>query len=201
MSVYNNIMSITDRSITQWMLPVLLGAMLFSGLAFAAENNLYRLSDRFTMVIDPAAKQQLGEKTYNEVTAFFDAAEKAIETKDLKALMALYSNDYSNGDHDKKSVELIWKRIFSRFGKMATHHNMQLANMTATKKSTKNIIIMRCSGLLMGIYDPGKGVVTIDNWTMQDHVLVKEAGKWKLIGTYGRDRKRLWFDKPLHPLF
>jgi len=202
MSVHNNIMSASDRSITQWMIPVLLGALLFSGLASAAENNLYRLSDRFTMVIDPAAKQQLGEKTFNEVTAFFKAAEKAIETKDLKALMALYSDDYSNGDHDKKSVEQIWKRIFSRFGTMATHHNMQLANMTATKKSTdQNIIIMRCSGLLLGIYDPGKGVVTIDNWTMQDHVLVKEAGKWKLIGTYGRDRKRLWFDKPLHPLF
>jgi len=202
MSVHNNIMSASDRSITQWMIPVLLGALLFSGLASAAENNLYRLSDRFTMVIDPAAKQQLGEKTFNEVTAFFKAAEKAIETKDLKALMELYSDDYSNGDHDKKSVEQIWKRIFSRFGTMATHHNMQLANMTATKKSTdKNIIIMRCSGLLLGIYDPGKGVVTIDNWTMQDHVLTKEAGKWKLIGTYGRDRKRLWFDKPLHPLF
>jgi len=202
MSVHNNIMSASDRSITQWMIPVLLGALLFSGLASAAENNLYRLSDRFTMVIDPAAKQQLGEKTFNEVTAFFKAAEKAIETKDLKALMELYSDDYSNGDHDKKSVEQIWKRIFSRFGTMATHHNMQLANMTATKKSTdQNIIIMRCSGLLLGIYDPGKGVVTIDNWTMQDHVLVKEAGKWKLIGTYGRDRKRLWFDKPLHPLF
>jgi len=202
MSVHNNIMSASDRSITQWMIPVLLGALLFSGLAFAADDNLYRFSDRFTMVIDPAAKQQLGEKTFNEVTAFFKAAEKAIETKDLKALMELYSDDYSNGDHDKKSVEQIWKRIFSRFGTMATHHNMQLANMTATKKSTdKNIIIMRCSGLLLGIDDPGKGVVTIDNWTMQDHVLTKEAGKWKLIGTYGRDRKRLWFDKPLHPLF
>jgi len=202
MAVHNNIMSASDRPVAQWMLPVLLGALLFSGLAFAAEDNLYRLSDRFTMVIDPAAKQQLGEKTFNEVTVFFKTAEKAIETKDLKALMALYSDDYSNGDHDKKAVERIWKRIFARFRTMATHHNMHLANMTATKKSAdKNIIIMRCSGLLLGINDPRKGVATIDNWTMQDHVLVKEAGKWKLIGTYGRDRKRLWFDKPLHPLF
>jgi len=202
MSVQNNTMTTTDRPVTRLMIPVLLGALLFSGLAFAAENNLFRLSDRFTMVIDPAAKQQLGDKTYNEVTAFFKAAEQAIETKDLKALMALYSEGYSNGDHGKKSVEQIWKRIFSRFGKMATHHNMQLANMTAMKKSTdKNIIIMRCSGLLLGISDPDKGVVTIDNWTVQDHVLVKEDGKWKLIGTYGRDRKRLWFDKPIHPLF
>jgi len=32
-------------------------------------------------------------------------------------------------------------------------------------------------------------------------VLVKEQGAWKLIGTYGHDRKRLWFDKPMHPLF
>jgi len=46
-----------------------------------------------------------------------------------------------------------------------------------------------------------KGLITIDNWAQQDHVLVKEAGKWKLIGTYGPERKRLWFDKPMHPLF
>ena len=54
----------------------------------------------------------------------------------------------------------------------------------------------------MGAPDPKKkGLITIDNWANQDHVLVKEGGKWKLIGTYGLERKRLWFDKPMHPLF
>ena len=149
------------------------------------------------MEVDPAAKQQLGEDTYNEIMAFFRSAEKAIETKDLKALMDLYSENYKDGDHDKKSAEKIWARIFDRFETMATHHNMKLVNMSADK----NMVVFRCSGLLLGVPDPKEGPITIDNWTLQDHVLVKEAGKWKLIGTYGIERKRLWFDKPMHPLF
>ncbi|MDX8403251.1 MAG: hypothetical protein R8K54_02445 [Mariprofundaceae bacterium] len=154
------------------------------------------------MEVDPAAKQQLGEKTFNEVMTFFHTAEKAIETKDLDSLMGLYSENYSNDGHDKKSVRKIWERIFSTFDTMATHHVMELANMTAVKKSAnKNTVIFRCTGLLMGIHHPEKAAVTIDNWSQQDHVLVKENGKWKLIGTYGKDRKRLWFDKPIHPLF
>lgn len=149
------------------------------------------------MEVDPAAKQQLGEQTFNEVMAFFHSAEMAIETKDLEALMALYSENYSDGEHDKKSARQVWERIFSTFGDMATHHNMRLEKMSADK----TMVVLQCSGLLLGVPDPKKGPITIDNWARQDHVLVKEGGKWKLIGTYGPERKRLWFDKPMHPLF
>lgn len=188
-----------DRPTIKYILPVLLGICLCAGVAIAVEHSL---SDRYAMEVDPAAKQKLGEKTFNEVMAFFHAAEKAIETKDLEALMDLYSEDYRNGDHDKKSLREIWKRIFSTFDTMATHHNMKLVDITATKKEAgRNTVVFSCSGLLMGVHDPQRGVVTIDNWTQQDHVLVREAGKWKLFGTYGRERKRLWFDKPIHPLF
>lgn len=181
------------------LISVLLGACLLAGVAIGVE---YKLSDRYAMEVDAAAKQQLGEKTFSEVMTFFHAAEIAIETKNLEALMALYSDDYSNGDHDKRGVEQIWKRIFSTFETMATHHNMKLVNISATKKeANRNTVVFNCSGLLMGIHDPQRGVVTIDNWTQQDHVLIKEDGKWKLFGTYGKDRKRLWFDKPIHPLF
>jgi ketosteroid isomerase-like protein len=188
-----------DRPAVKYILPLLFGACLCAGIAIAVEH---KLSDRYAMEVDPAAKEMLGEKTFNEVMAFFHAAEKAIETKDLEAIMELYSEDYSNGGHDKKSVEQIWKRIFSTFEEMATHHNLKLVNVSGMKKEAdRNTVVFSCSGLLMGIHDPAKGVITIDNWTQQDHVLIKEAGKWKLFGTYGRDRKRLWFDKPIHPLF
>jgi ketosteroid isomerase-like protein len=172
----------------------LAGLCLYSGSALGKEH---QLSDRYTMEIDPAARQQLGDTVYNEVATFFHAAEKAIETKDLKALMELYSDNYRDGEHDKKSVEKIWERIFARFDGMTTQHTMQLANVAADK----NMVVLRCSGLLLGVPEPNKGIITIDNWAMQDHVLIKEAGKWKLIGTYGTERKRLWFDKPIHPLF
>jgi len=171
-----------------------ISASIFTGTATGTEH---QLSDKYSMHVDPAAKQQLGEQTYNEVMAFFQSAEKAIETKDLEALMALYSDNYGDGEHDKKSAREIWERIFSRFQKMAMHHNMKLGKVS----SDKNMVVFQCSGLLLGASDLKEMPITIDNWTNQDHVLVKEAGKWKLIGTYGPERKRLWFDKPMHPLF
>lgn len=173
---------------------IVIAASIFTGTASGMEH---QLSDKYSMEIDPAAKQQLGEKTYNEVMTFFHSAEKAIETKDLEALMALYSDSYSDGEHDKKSARLIWGRIFSTFENMAMHHNMKLEKAS----SDKNLVVFQCSGLLLGVPDVKKAPITIDNWTNQEHVLVKEAGKWKLIGTYGSERKRLWFDKPMHPLF
>jgi len=194
----------------------LIAATLFTGAASGAEH---QISDKYSMEVDPAAKQQLGEQTFNEVMMFFHAAEKAIETKDLEALMALYSDNYADGEHDKKSAKKIWERIFSTFDTMATHHNMKLEKVSVDK----NMIVFQCSGLLLGVpdpnkrpftitapffvplkvdvHDPKKGPTTIDNWNKQNHVLVKEAGKWKLIGTYGLEHKRLWFDKPMHPLF
>lgn len=174
--------------------PILIAVSLFTG---AANGEEHQISDKYSMEVDPAAKQKLGEQTFNEVMVFFHAAEKAIETKDLEALMELYSDNYSDGEHDKKSARQIWGRIFSTFNTMATHHNMKLEKVS----TDKNMIVFQCSGLLLGVPDPKKGPITIDNWNKQDHMLVKEAGKWKLIGTYGTERKRLWFDKPMHPLF
>lgn len=188
----------TRLSITS-VISTLIGVCCIAGTAFGAEQ---KFSDEYVMEVDPSAKQQLGEKNFNEVMQFFNAAEKAIEAKDLKALMALYSESYTDGEHDKKSAEEIWARIFSTFEMTATRHHMTLVNMT----EDKNMAIFRCSGLLLGVpslnaKSKQKGLITIDNWAQQDHVLVKEAGKWKLIGTYGPERKRLWFDKPMHPLF
>lgn len=177
----------------------LIGVCFTAGVAIGEE---YKLSDKHDLYVDYATEQQLGEQIFKELMVFFHDAEKAIETKDMNTLMDLYSDSYTDGEHDKKSAEEIWKRIFATFDKMATRHNMRLVKMA----KDKNMVIFRCSGLLLGVPNPGakikqKGLVTIDNWAQQDHVLVKEAGKWKLIGTYGTERKRLWFDKPMHPLF
>jgi len=194
MFLHINCMNTMNRMVMMCGAAVLVAATIFTGTASGTEH---QLSDKYSMEVDPAAKQQLGEQTFNEVMTFFHSAERAIETKDLDALMELYSDSYSNGEHDKKSAKLIWGKIFSTFDTMATRHNMKFVKMSADK----NMVVFQCSGLLLGVPDIKKGAITIDNWTMQEHVLVKEAGKWKLIGTYGSERKRLWFDKPMHPLF
>lgn len=155
-----------------------------------------RGSDRYVVTIDPAARLQLGEKTFNEVSMFFRTAEEAIETEDVHALMAHYSDNYRDGDLDKKAVEQAWRKIFARVDAAATVNNMTLVNVSADG----NTIVLQSSGLLVGVPDGERWPVTVDNWNRQDHVLVKEAGEWKLIGIYGPERQRLWFDKPVHSL-
>lgn len=194
MTFRTNRMDTINRLVVMFGAPIMIAAFLFTGVAMGGEH---RLSDKYSLEVDPAAKQKLGEQTFNEVMTFFQAAEKAIETKDLEALMELYSDNYSNGIHDKKAAKQIWERIFSTFDAMAMRHNMKLEKIS----TEKNMVIFQCNGLLLGVPDIKKGPITIDNWNNQEHVLVKEAGKWKLIGTYGPERKRLWFDKPMHPLF
>jgi hypothetical protein len=174
--------------------------VVFIGIALLNTNSalaVQPLSERYSMEVDPAARERLGDSTFDEVMAFFHDAELAIETKNLDALMDLYSENYTDGEHDRTSARQIWTRIFAAFDTMATHHNMKLVNVTAKK----NVVIFRCSGLLLGVPNIERGSITIDNWNQQDHVLALEGGKWKLLGTYGRERKRLWFDKPMHPLF
>ena len=164
--------------------------------AQSSQVNAYQSSVRYTMNIDPAAKQQLGEQTFNEVAMFFQTTQKAIETENMDALMAQYSNNYRDGDLDKKSVEQAWRKIFARVDSPATLNNMKLVSISADR----NMVVLQSSGLLVGVPDGEKWPVTIDNWNKQDHILIKESGEWKLIGIYGLERKRLWFDKPMHPL-
>ena len=192
-------LSTLNRMAIKNLIAILIGVCFITGVANGAE---YKFSDEHEMYVDPAAKQQLGERAFSEVMVFFHEAEKAIETKDIKALMDLYAENYTDGEHNKKSAEEIWRKIFATFEIMATRHNMKLVKMA----EDKNMVIFRCSGLLLGVPNQNvkmkqKGLTTIDNWAQQDHVLVKEAGKWKLIGTYGTERKRFWFDMPMHPLF
>jgi len=182
--------------------PHLFGTAFFLTVAFvlsfeATFADQHRLSDRHKMEVDNSVKEQLGEKTANEVIAFFHNAEMAIQSRDIEALMVLYSDGYRDGVHDKASARRIWERIFKRFNELATRHNMSLV----TNSSDKDLVIMRCSGILLGISEGSSGPIPIDNWNKQDHVLKKEDGQWKLVGSYGKERKRLWFDKPMHPLF
>lgn len=165
--------------------------ILFTGTAVAD----HKYSDVFSLTIDPAAEKTLGEKEFKSVMDFYHEAEKAIETKDLDALMARYSDRYQNGEHDKAAAREIWSRIFDTFSSLAARHNMELVS------SKDGVLIIRCSGLLVGIPAGEKYSITVDNWILEDHILKKEDGKWKLIGNAGRERKRLWFDKPMHPLF
>ncbi len=173
----------------------LLTAFIFlfmAGPAFSAN-----LSRFFSVGIDPSAKEIFGDKIYNGTLDFFHKAESAIESEDLNALMALYSDSYKNGDHDKASIKKIWARIFKEFDDLSTMHNMRFVVV----EPGGSTVIIQCSGLLMGIPKGKSDRISVDTWTMNDHILILEPGGYKIIGTTGKPRKRLWFDKALHPLF
>jgi ketosteroid isomerase-like protein len=138
-----------------------------------------------------------GKEMFEEVMNFFNEAEAAIEAKDLDKLMALYSEGYTNGVHKKVDISLAWKRLFKDFGGLAMTHNMHLSMHDAKT----NVAVMTCSGILVGVPTGDKESIALDYWMNNDHVLVKEGGKWKILGSIGAEKKRLWFDKPLHPLF
>jgi hypothetical protein len=168
----------------------------FGSLFLLASADTHKYSDVYQMIIQPGAKKTLGEETLNKVKDFYQQAEKAIETENLDDLMALYSDNYQNGEHTKESARIIWSRIFGSLDDLATRHNMQLI-----PSGKDDLVILRCSGLLVGIPEGEKYSLTVDNWNLQDHILTRENGQWKLIGNTGRTRKRLWFDQPMHPLF
>lgn len=168
-------------------------AILFS-LAVAEAVNL---SNYHQLNIDPFSKDKVGDKLIKEIEQFFHEAEIALETENIDALMDLYSENYQNGVHDKSMVKKTWKKLFKDFDNLATIHNMTFINIDKAQKT----IITRCTGLLMGKPNEENDMISLDTWNRSDHVLTKENGKWKILGSSGKERKRFWFSTPLHPLF
>lgn len=174
--------------------------LIFTGAlggAPALAEHSGELSKFHEINVNPAMKKKLGEKTLKEIIEYFENAEMAIEKGDLEKLMGLYSENYKNGNHDKASARKIWKRIFETFKDMSMIHNMRVD----TYSEKGNIIFIECTGILMGKPKSRDSHIPVDNWVNEKHVLSKEDGQWKLIGSTGKERKRFWFDKPMSPLF
>jgi len=170
---------------------------LFVAMPYRADARHKGISQNYSLNIDDFSKSQLGSKVAKEIMDFFDDTERAIESKNIDALMMLYSDSYSNLGRDKKSVRLIWRKLFRTFDHVTMTHNMRF--LTTNPKS--KVMIIRCSGMLMGVPKGEKELIPVDSWMNSDHILSKEGKRWRIIGTSGQQKKRLWFDKPLHPLF
>lgn len=53
----------------------------------------------------------------------------------------------------------------------------------------------------MGTPEKEDGVLPLDSWNDNDHILANEGGIWRLIGNAGKQKRRLWFSVPMHTLF
>jgi len=158
-----------------------------------------QLSEGFAMVMQPpAASVVIDESEAQEINDFFHNAEHAIQTENIDSLMALYSDRYTNSKNgDKQFAAGIWNRIFSSFNDVASRHSMKLVEYD----EASNHAITECSGLLFGTPEGESGLVIIDRWDNEYHIMVKEE-HWKLLGTTGETALRYGEkDEKLHPLF
>ena len=162
-----------------------------------AEETL--LSDDFTMVMRPAAANvEIDENEAQDIANYFHQAERAIHSENISALMALYSDDYTNQRNgDKQFATEIWGKIFARFDNISSRHSMKLIDYDKAAGRA----ITECSGLLFGTPEGENNLVLIDRWNDQRHILVKD-GDWKLLGDSGKFAPRDGeTDEKLHPLF
>ncbi len=143
------------------------------------------LNDRALASTDilPNAEIQADPETVQSILLTFDRAEKALRSRNLPEIMAIYSEDYQNQGLRKKETERIWQDLFSRyrtlfskhlFSKIVVHHDRKRADVT-------------CTGELhfrSGTLKPGGGTepLRIQYWFEAVHHLVWEEGTWKIYG-------------------
>ena len=169
---------------------------LQSGAAIAEET---QLTEDFSMVMRPPAEGvQVDDNEAQEITKFFHHAERAIQSENIDALMALYSDEYTNQrDGDKQFAAELWKKVFARFDNISSRHSMKLIAYDRAAGRA----VTQCSGLLFGMPEGESNPVLIDRWDDQRHILIKE-GDWKLLGNSGESAPRTTdTDDSLHPLF
>jgi len=158
-----------------------------------------QLSDSFSMVMrPPAASVKIDESEAQDINDFFHHAERAIQSENIDSLMALYSDEYTNsGNGDKHFAAEIWNKIFTRFDNISSRHSMKLIDYDEAAGRA----ITECSGLLFGTPEGEVGLVVIDRWDNESHILVKEE-HWKLLGSSGKSALRYGEKEALlHPLF
>jgi hypothetical protein len=169
---------------------------LQSGTAIAEET---QLTEDFSMVMRPPAEGvQVDDNEAQDITNFFHHAERAIQSENIDALMALYSDEYTNQrDGDKQYAADLWKKVFARFDNISSRHSMKLIDYDRAAGRA----VTQCSGLLFGMPEGESNPVLIDRWDDQRHILIKE-GVWKLLGDSGESTSRTSdTDDSLHPLF
>jgi len=145
---------------------------------------------------DQKSVKMVGEKVVGEVSDFYKETDSAIEAKDIDRLMGLYSDSYRDGPNDKKMLREMWTRIFESFDKLYMRHNMRFSDIS----KDGGTVVIRCSGVLMGAAKDDNFSRALDHWLNNDHVLVKEEGKWRLKGTVGKKELRFWLKNPSNPL-
>ena len=150
------------------------------------------------IIVRPGSEHQVDAKTAEQIVATFDRVQAAMDAKDLKGLMALYSDHYNHGGLTKKDLEEFWKGLFAHYNRLIGHHIF--TKITLSPDNPK-MAMVTCTGAFWGtVTEKGKRE-PIDSWYEEEHHLVYEDNAWKIIGA-GPEAARLpAFGKVPHPPF
>ena len=150
------------------------------------------------IVVRPGPDIQVDAKTVDQIVKAFDRVQAAMDAKDLKGLMAIYSDHYNQGGLTKKDLEKFWKNNFARYNRILGHHIFTKIVVVPGKEREATV---KCTGALWGTIAGGGKREPLDSWFEEEHHLVYEDGSWKLIGG-GPEATRLpEFGTAPHPPF
>lgn len=139
------------------------------------------------------------EKTVAEIMAVFERADKAIEERDLDALMALYSKSYNYHGLRKSDIRRIWADLFEHYHKIENVH--LFTRIVKVGSGPGATVEVTCTGNLWAVSDMTKLRVPLDSWYGEIHYLTQEDGNWRIRGNVGESPSVLPFGTAPHPLF
>ncbi len=145
---------------------------------------------------------QVDDKTAQAILSVFKKAENAVHSKDLDALMQLYSEHYKQGGYTKASVREEWKNLFAHYHDFATAHVFSKITVEANERVT--LAYITCTGSLGAISNETGQRVNIDSWYAENHHLIFEEGAWHLVGNFwefSRSKESPPPTIPPHPFF
>ena len=134
---------------------------------------------------------------FKEIKGVFDRIISAAKKGDLDAIVDNFSDRYLNSGRDKRDVRKQWKQIMENFTDLELHH--PIYHIEKAGRFAK----MKCEGVLLGKptkHFPGEvsgEAVVIDSWKFSVHYLIKEDGRWKILG----DQIPYDTGRTFHPLF
>lgn len=145
------------------------------------------------------ADVQADTHNVREIQKAFERVEEALEAANLEALMAFYSEGYSNFGLTKADVKKMWADLFARYRRFTSNHSFAKIVVSEAKNPGENPRAhITCSGSLWGTNRESGQRESIDSWLWEVHHLVFEDGMWRLRGP---GKTHMHFGVSLHPLF
>ncbi len=181
---------------TRWQLTLALG--LVTAALFLPANDL-PLGFAETRLL-PGSPVEPDEQTTKELLAVFERADKAVRSRDLEGVMALYSTGYNYHGLKKADIRKIWKDLFDNYDDIdSTHLFSRISRIVSVGPGDS--VEITCSGNVQAVSKISRLRVPIDSWYGEVHYMVKEDGAWKIRGNLGDVQTVLPFGTAPHPLF